>query len=255
MFPDAVRTSWVTGTMVALAIIGIVYGAMVTLVQKDMKKLIAYSSVSHLGFVMLGIFALNMAGIQGAILQMVNHGISTGALFLLVGIVYERRHTRLIADYGGLARPMPVYATYFMVIALSSMGLPLLNGFIGEFTILQGAFARSFWWAFSAATGIVLGAAYLLWLYQRVFFGEVTHPANASLPDLSVREQLTLAPLVVVALWIGLYPRPFFDLLRVPSENLVKAVGGRTETPPAMASRAAPLPLQTPSRAVSGESR
>ena len=255
MFPDAVRTSWVTGTMVALAIIGIVYGAMVTLVQKDMKKLIAYSSVSHLGFVMLGIFALNMAGIQGAILQMVNHGISTGALFLLVGIVYERRHTRLIADYGGLARPMPVYATYFMVIALSSMGLPLLNGFIGEFTILQGAFARSFWWAFSAATGIVLGAAYLLWLYQRVFFGEVTQPANASLPDLSVREQLTLAPLVVVALWIGLYPRPFFDLLRVPSENLVKAVGGRTETPPAMASRAAPPPPETASRAVSRESR
>jgi NADH-quinone oxidoreductase subunit M len=150
---------------------------------------------------------------------------------------------------------MPVYATYFMVIALSSMGLPLLNGFIGEFAILQGAFARSFWWAFSAATGIVLGAAYLLWLYQRVFFGEVTQPANASLPDLSMREQLTLAPLVIVALWIGLYPRPFFDLLRVPSENLVRAVGGRTETPPAMASRGAPPSPETASRAVSGESR
>jgi NADH-quinone oxidoreductase subunit M len=238
MFPDAVRTPWVAGTMVALAIAGIVYGAMVTLVQKDMKKLIAYSSVSHLGFVMLGIFALNMAGIQGAILQMVNHGISTGALFLLVGIVYERRHTRMIADYGGLARPMPVYATYFLIMALSSMGLPLLNGFIGEFTILQGAFARNFWWAFSAATGIVLGAAYLLWLYQRVFFGEVTNPANAALPDLSMREQLTLAPLVVAAFWIGLYPRPFFDVLRVPSETLVRAVGGRTETPPALASQA-----------------
>jgi NADH-quinone oxidoreductase subunit M len=237
MFPDAVRTPWVVRMMVVLAIIGIVYGAMVTLVQKDMKKLIAYSSVSHLGFVMLGIFALNMAGIQGAIIQMVNHGISTGALFLLVGIVYERRHTRMIAEYGGLARPMPIYATYFMVIALSSMGLPLLNGFIGEFSILQGAFAKNFWWAFSAATGIVLGAAYLLWLYQRVFFGEVTNPANASLPDLSIREQLTLAPLVIMAFWIGLYPRPFFDLVRVPSENLVRAVGGRTETSPALATR------------------
>jgi NADH-quinone oxidoreductase subunit M len=252
MFPDAVRTPWVVGTMVTLAIIGIVYGAMVTLVQKDMKKLIAYSSVSHLGFVMLGIFALNMAGIQGGILQMVNHGISTGALFLLVGIVYERRHTRLIADYGGLARPMPVYATYFMVMALSSMGLPLLNGFIGEFTILQGAFAKSFWWAFSAATGIVLGAAYLLWLYQRVFFGEVTNPANAALPDLSMREQLTLAPLVLAAFWIGLYPRPFFEVLRVPSENLVRAVGGRTETPPALATRLAAPPAGTTAKLGAG---
>src|SRR5690349_19160150 len=179
MFPDAVQTPWVLRLMIWLAIIGIVYGAMVTLVQKDMKKLIAYSSVSHLGFVMLGIFALNMAGVQGSVLQMVNHGISTGALFLLVGIVYERRHTRMIAEYGGLARQMPLYATYFLVMALSSMGLPLLNGFIGEFSILQGAFAKSFWWAFFAATGIVLGAAYLLWLYQRVFFGEITNPANA----------------------------------------------------------------------------
>ncbi|MGH9317933.1 MAG: NADH-quinone oxidoreductase subunit M [Thermoanaerobaculia bacterium] len=246
MFPEAVKTGWVLGTMVTLAIIGIVYGAMVTLVQKDMKKLIAYSSVSHLGFVMLGIFAMNMAGLQGAILQMVNHGISTGALFLLVGIVYERRHTRMIAEYGGLARPMPIYATYFMIMALSSMGLPLLNGFVGEFAILQGAFARSFWWAFSAATGIVLGAAYLLWLYQRVFFGEVTNPANAKLPDLSLREQLTLLPLVVAALWIGLYPKPIFDVLRVPSETIVRAVGARTETSPALArERSAPAGGQT----------
>jgi NADH-quinone oxidoreductase subunit M len=186
---------------------------------------------------------------------MVNHGISTGALFLLVGIVYERRHTRMIAEYGGLARPMPIYATYFMIIALSSMGLPLLNGFIGEFSILQGAFAKNFWWAFSAATGIVLGAAYLLWLYQRVFFGEVTNPANASLPDLSMREQLTLAPLVVMALWIGLYPRPFFDLLRVPSENLVRAVGGRTETSPALASRSSDQAVATSEARESGDSR
>ena len=238
MFPKAVQTEWVLGLMVALSIVGIVYGAMVTLVQKDMKKLIAYSSVSHLGFVMLGVFALNMAGLQGGILQMVNHGISTGALFLLVGILYERRHTRMIAEYGGLAREMPIYATYFLVMALSSMGLPLLNGFVGEFTILQGAFARSFWWALFACTGIVLGAAYLLWLYQRLFFGEITNPANANLPDLSVREQLTLAPLLLAAFWIGLYPKPFFDLLRAPSENIVRAVGGSTVTPPALAQRA-----------------
>jgi NADH-quinone oxidoreductase subunit M len=235
MFPDAVKTGWVTGLMATLAIVGIVYGAMVTLVQKDMKKLIAYSSVSHLGFVMLGIFALNMAGVQGAVIQMVNHGISTGALFLLVGIVYERRHTRMIAEYGGLARQMPIYATYFMIMALSSMGLPLLNGFIGEFSILQGAFAKSFWWALWAGTGIILGAAYLLWLYQRVFFGELKNPANAKLPDLSLREQLVLAPLVLLALWIGIYPRPIFDVLRLPSERIVAAVGGRTTTAPVTA--------------------
>jgi NADH-quinone oxidoreductase subunit M len=238
MFPKAVQTDWVIGLMATLAIVGIVYGAMVTLVQKDMKKLIAYSSVSHLGFVMLGVFALNMAGVQGGILQMVNHGISTGGLFLLVGIVYERRHTRMISEYGGLARQMPIYATYFMVLALSSMGLPLLNGFVGEFTILQGAFARNFWWAFFAATGIVLGAAYLLWLYQRVFFGELTNPKNADLPDLSLREQWTLAPLVVAALWIGLYPKPVFDLLRVPSEKIVASVAGPASPPPALAEKA-----------------
>jgi NADH-quinone oxidoreductase subunit M len=182
---------------------------------------------------------------------MVNHGISTGALFLLVGIVYERRHTRMIAEYGGLARQMPIYATYFMVMALSSMGLPLLNGFIGEFTILQGAFARSFWWAFFACFGIVLGAAYLLWLYQRVFFGEITNPANEKLPDLSRREQLTLAPLVVAALWIGLYPKPLFDVLRAPAENIVRATGARTVLPPAVA-RKAPLPAPPAGAAEAG---
>ena len=241
MFPDAITTPWVRGIVVTLAIVGIVYGAMVTLVQKDMKRLIAYSSVSHLGFVMLGVFALNMAGLQGGILQMINHGISTGALFLLVGMIYERRHTRMISEYGGLARQMPIYATYFLIMALSSMGLPILNGFIGEFAILQGAFAVSFWWAFFAATGIVLGAAYLLWLYQRVFFGEITNPANATLPDLTGREQLTLVPLVVLALWIGLYPKPMFDVLRLPAEKIVAAVGGRTLPDPALARTTSPI--------------
>jgi len=248
MFPDAINTGWVLAVVITLSIVGIVYGAMVTLVQKDMKRLIAYSSVSHLGFVMLGVFALNMAGLQGGILQMVNHGISTGALFLLVGMIYERRHTRMISEYGGLARQMPIYATYFLIMALSSMGLPILNGFIGEFTILQGAFAKNFWWAFSAATGIVLGAAYLLWLYQRVFFGEITNPANATLPDLTAREQLTLVSLVFLALWIGLYPKPMFDVLRVPSEKIVAAVGGRTLPSPALARK--PAPERDPSLAV-----
>ena len=155
----------------------------------------------------------------------------------------------MISEYGGLARQMPIYATYFLIMALSSMGLPLLNGFIGEFTILQGAFAVSFWWAFFAATGVVLGAAYLLWLYQRVFFGEITNPANASLADLTGREQLTLIPLVVLALWIGVYPKPMFDVLRLPAEKIVAAVGGRTLPNPALARRASPVGAESsPSR-------
>ena len=238
MFPQASHDF--APLIFALSVIAIVYTSLVALVQEDMKKLIAYSSVSHLGFVMLGVFALNMAGLQGGILQMINHGISTGALFLLVGMAYERRHTRMISEYGGLARQMPIYATFFLVMALSSMGLPLLNGFIGEFAILQGAFAVSFWWAFFAATGIVLGAAYLLWLYQRVFFGEITNPANAGLADLTGREQLTLVPLVVLALWIGIYPKPMFEVLRLPAEKIVAAVGGKTMSAPALARNPAP---------------
>jgi NADH-quinone oxidoreductase subunit M len=189
---------------------------------------------------MLGLLAFDLVAWQGALLQMVNHGLSTGALFLLVGMAYERRHTRMISEYGGLARQMPIYATFFLIMALSSMGLPLLNGFIGEFAILQGAFAVSFWWAFFAATGIVLGAAYLLWLYQRVFFGEITNPANAGLADLTGREQLTLVPLVVLALWIGIYPKPMFEVLRLPAEKIVAAVGGKTLPEPALARNPAP---------------
>src|SRR6266496_390672 len=192
MFPQAVLTPWVTGVMVTLAIIGIVYGAMVTLVQKDMKKLIAYSSVSHLGFVMLGIFALNPVGLEGSVLQMINHGLSTGGLFLIVGILYERRHTKDIAQFGGIAHVMPVYATITLIVFLASMGLPLLNGFVGEFMILQGAYAANRVWAYWAVSGIVLGAAYLLWLYQRVFWGKITNEDNRHLVDLNGRELATL---------------------------------------------------------------
>jgi NADH-quinone oxidoreductase subunit M len=189
-----------------------------------MKKLVAYSSVSHMGFITLGMFALNAPGLRGAILQMINHGISTGALFLLVGIIYERRHNRMIAEYGGLAKVMPLYAMFFMIIALSSLGLPTLNGFIGEFTILIGAFHHSWVWALFAATGIVLGAAYLLWMYQRVFFGEITNDKNKGLTDLNLREQWTLIPLIVMAFWIGLYPKPFFRLMEPTVDRVLQRV-------------------------------
>src|SRR5271169_1088189 len=212
------------GWVAALSIVGIVYGSMVAMVQKDMKKLVAYSSVAHLGFVMLGLFALNNAGIQGGILQSINHRLSTGGLFLLVGIVYERTHTRMIADYGGLSGVMPVYAMLFMVILLASIGLPLLNGFVGEFTILTGAFLADWRWAAWASLGVILGAAYMLWLYQRVFFGELTNEKNKGLKDVNLREILTLAPLIAACFWIGLYPKPFFEMTAKSAEKIVATV-------------------------------
>jgi NADH-quinone oxidoreductase subunit M len=208
----------------ALAIVGIVYAGLVTLVQADMKKLVAYSSVSHLGFVMLGMFALNPVGLEGSVLQMINHGLSTGALFLLVGVLYERRHTRLIAEYGGLAHVMPVYATLSLIVFLASMGMPLLNGFIGEFMILQGAFSANRAWAYWAVAGIVLGAAYLLWLYQRVFWGTITNEKNKHLSDVNGRELATLLPLVALCFWIGLYPKPFLDFLHKPMADLARTL-------------------------------
>jgi NADH-quinone oxidoreductase subunit M len=225
--------------MVTLAIISIVYAALVTLVQKDMKKLIAYSSVSHLGFVMLGMFALNPLGLEGSVLQMINHGLSTGGLFLIVGLVYERRHTKEIAQFGGLAHVMPVYATFTLVIFLASMGLPLLNGFIGEFMILQGAYAANKVWAYWAVSGVVLGAAYLLWLYQRVFWGKVTHEENQKLQDLTPRELATLVPLVALCFWIGVYPKPVLAFLHEPAAR-VAAIVQPAKFAPRTAQAAAP---------------
>jgi len=221
ILPDATRASvwWVVG----LSLIGIVYGALVAMAQKDWKRLVAYSSVSHMGMVMLGMFALNPAGLTGSIIQQLNHGISTGALFLLVGVVYERRHTREISEYGGLSKVMPVYATIFLIMTMSSIGLPTLNGFIGEFLILQGAFIANFWWAVVAGSGVVLGAAYMLWLYQRTMFGKIENPKNEKLLDMNLREVATFAPLLILAVWIGIYPTPFLDRL----EPTVKAVVGR----------------------------
>jgi NADH-quinone oxidoreductase subunit M len=207
-----------------LCIVGIVYGALVALAQKDWKRLVAYSSVSHMAMVMLGMFALNPVGIMGSIVQQLNHGISTGALFLLVGVVYERRHTREISEYGGLSKVMPAYAAVFLVMTMSSIGLPALNGFIGEFLILQGVFAHSMMWAAFAASGVVLGAAYMLYLYQRTMFGKVENPKNERLADLSVREFATFAPLIVLAVWIGLYPKPFLDRLNTSVGRIVARV-------------------------------
>jgi len=225
MLPQASQfNAWV---MILLSIIAIVYGALVCMMQKDMKKLIAYSSVSHLGFCTLGIFAMTHHGIAGSVLQQVNHGISTGALFLIVGILYERRHTRMISEFGGLSTPMPNFAAIYLIISLSSLGMPLLNGFIGEFAILRGVFEvvpNGMIYAAWGALGIILGAAYLLWLYQRVMFGAVTNPANEKLADLNAREFATLVPLVVLAFWIGVYPRPFFRYLDTPVRQIVMRV-------------------------------
>jgi len=227
-FPGVLAHGRVRFWVMTLSVIAIIYGALVSLMQKDMKKLVAYSSVSHLGFCTLGIFALSPLGLSGSVVQQINHGISTGALFLIVGILYERRHTREIAEYGGISNVMPVYATITMIMFLSSMGLPLLNGFVGEFHILWGTFVEKdiaghpgWFWTAWAVPGVVLAAAYLLWLYQRVFFGTVTNPKNEKLHDLTPREVATFVPLLIMAFWIGLYPKPFFQILEQPVNNLV----------------------------------
>jgi NADH-quinone oxidoreductase subunit M len=222
MFPEA--SQHFVPLVFVLSIVAIVYGAMVCMVQPDMKRLIAYSSVSHMGFVMLGMFAFNDQGVQGSLLQMINHGLSTGGLFLVVGLIYDRRHTRLISELGGLSKQMPIYAALFAIIMFSSMGLPGLNGFIGEFLILLGAFRVSWWWGAFAVTGIVLGAAYMLWLYQRTMFGEITKDENKALPDLDAREMATLIPIIVFCFWIGLYPAPFLRAMEASVTNVIQTV-------------------------------
>ena len=214
LFPTAAREFAVA--FMVLAVIGIIYGALVAMVQDDIKKLVAYSSVSHLGFVVLGLFSFNLLGATGSVLQMVNHGISTGALFLLVGMIYSRRHTRMIQDFGGIARVMPVFSVFFVIASLSSIGLPGLNGFVGEFTILAGAFNRSPIFGVLATSGVVLSAVYMLWMLQRVLFGGEPSKINRSLRDLGVREWCVLVPLVVLMFGLGLYPKPILSKI-VPS--------------------------------------
>ncbi|HET6366897.1 MAG TPA: NADH-quinone oxidoreductase subunit M, partial [Pseudomonadales bacterium] len=211
--------------------------AWVSTVQADIKKLVAYSSVSHLGFVMLGVFALNPQGLVGGIIQMVNHGLSTGALFLLVGMIYERRHTRLIEDYGGLWKVMPAFSAIFLVVTLSSIGLPGLNGFVGEFLILVGAFQWNRTVAVLATTGIIFAAVYMLWMYQRVFFGEITREENRRLPDLSVREWVVLAPVLLFIVWIGVYPAPFTGLTEASVQALISQVQAKAAATAALAAR------------------
>lgn len=220
LFPDASLDA--TPIVALLAVIGIIYGALMALVQVDIKKLVAYSSVSHLGFVMLGIFAFNSQGLDGAVLQMINHGLSTGALFLLVGMIYDRRHTRLIDDFGGLAKVMPMFAAFFLIVSLSSIGLPGLNGFVGEFLVLLGAFQTISTFAIIGALGVILAAVYMLWMYQRVMFGEVVHEANLHLKDLTLREVAVLVPVVLVILWIGLYPQPFLKRMEASTRATVE---------------------------------
>jgi NADH-quinone oxidoreductase subunit M len=209
-----------------LALIGIVYGALVAMVQPDLKKLVAYSSVSHMGLVVLGIFAFTQQGLQGSTLQMLNHGLSTGALFLLVGMIYDRRHTRLIADFGGLAHNNPVLAAVFLVVTLSSIGLPGLNGFVGEVLILAGTFVKSPAFAAVAATGMILSAVYMLWMYQGVFLGKVTHAATLEMKDLGIREKLLLLPILLVMLWIGVYSAPFLQRMDASLQLVQQRVHG-----------------------------
>ena len=234
LFPDSSREF--ATLLSVLAVIGIIYGALVSMVQPDLKRLVAYSSVAHLGFVVLGIFAFNLEGAEGAIYQMVNHGVSTGALFMLVGMLYDRRHTRLIKDFGGLGTTIPVFSTFFMIVTLSSLGLPLLNGFVGEFLIILGSFRARALFGSLAAVGVILAAVYLLWMYQRVFLGEVTDEKNRQIPDCDGREKLMLTATVAVIIFMGVYPQPFLRQM----DSSVSRVLARVS--PGAVSRRAPTP-------------
>jgi len=235
LFPDAAHRF--TPLIATLAVIGIIYAALVAMVQEDVKKLVAYSSVAHLGFVMLGLFAFNTQGITGGMLQMLNHGVSTGALFLIVGFIYERRHTRLITDFGGLSKQMPIFATIFMIVTLSSIGLPGTNGFVGEFLVLLGSFESELrWWTVVASSGVILSAVYMLWMFQRVMFGELDNPKNQKLLDLNAREIAIMVPLVALIFIMGVYPNPFIEKMDPAIKKLVaqtKQAGVVAQIPPA----------------------
>ena len=227
LFPEA--TVDFIPVLAVLAVVGIIYGALVAIVQPDLKKLVAYSSVSHLGFIVLGIFALTSQGLSGGVIQMINHGLTTGALFLLVGIIYERRHTKEIAEFGGLARVMPIFAGVFLFVAFASIGLPGLNGFVGEFLILIGSYATLPVYAIVAAVGVILAAIYLLWAYERVFTGEVTKPENEVLKDLSWREKLIFVPLVALIILLGVYPKIALDVIEPSTEAVLDRVEAATD--------------------------
>jgi NADH-quinone oxidoreductase subunit M len=241
LFPGVVTNPTVRAVILTLAVIGIVYGALVAMVQPDFKKLVAYSSVSHLGFVMLGIFALTVQSVQGALVVNLSHGISTGALFLLVGMMYERRHSRLIDDYGGIAKVMPIFAVLLTIVSLSSIGVPGTNGFIGEFLVLIGSFRTQPFFAVIAATAVIFAAAYLLWALQRIIYNPLTKPENARLQDLNWREIGLLAPLIFAIFWIGVYPAPILEKTRAAAERLVQRVeGGNMRQPVAAVTEVKP---------------
>jgi len=229
LFPNAAMAA--APFITALAVVGIIYGAVVAMMQSDIKKLVAYSSVSHLGFVMLGLFAFNLQGVQGGIYQMINHGLSTGALFLLVGMIYDRRHTRMISEFGGLWKQIPVFSAMLLMVTLSSIGLPGLNGFVGEFLILLGSFSVTSYWTAAAATGVVLGAIYMLWVFRRVIYGPLTNPANEKLADLNAREICLLAPILFLIVLMGVYPQPFLRRMQPAVESTLKRMAAVSAAP------------------------
>jgi NADH-quinone oxidoreductase subunit M len=225
LFPEAAR--WSRSLWLTLAVIGIIYGAIAATMQKDLKRLVAYSSVAHLGFIVLGIFAMTTQSLAGGVMQNINHGVSTGALFFLVGMIYERRHTRQIADLKGLQTIAPIFAAAFMVVMLSSIGVPGLNGFVGEYLVLIGSFLTARWWAVLAATGVILAALYLLWAYQRVFHGE-PDDANKGFAELKAREAAVLLPLIGVIVFTGVYPKPMLDRIEPSVKRLIEHVSDKT---------------------------
>ncbi len=249
LFPQA--THQFTPLIATLAVIGIIYAALVAMVQEDVKKLVAYSSVAHLGFVILGLLSLNEQGVTGALLQNLNHGISTGALFLIVGFIYERRHTRLITDFGGLSKQMPVFATIFLIVTMSSVALPGTNGFVGEFLILVGSFESSLrWWSIVASSGVIFAAVYMLWMFQRVMFGELDNPKNQKLEDLNAREIGIMIPLLIMVFVMGVYPNPFIEKM---TPSIKKVIAHTRVEPVTTAKVATPAELPAPVAAAPAE--